>query len=438
MLSLCGSILVGANLLVVSDASALRPSKTFPTCSELRKVYPRGVAFSSIKSQKQISKPKVSASVYLANEKLDVDNDGTVCEVAKPKKSPIVVTTIPSVSTSVETTIPWGLKFPITIPRITTPVRTTIPRITTPVRTTIPRITRPVVTTIPSVSTSVETSRSIANYFPAEALPFNGTVTGANLGPLGTSSFLPARSFEGKAMCEVQNVKSVNFDYRNGPVMPCSQSDFVILKYSGLIPKTNRGIQSVQIEANYDDGIYMLIDGVPVLNNWSDCVCSSSLIIPNLDLNVDHSFELWYYENRGEAFFNVKWQSISTTSTTRSITTISKAPITTISAAPITTTTTTCAPNQSAINTLNERVGPWKLSTNRSNTVALLRYNGSEFVVWSMVFDSNQAIFSRALVALNSCKQIGYVFDDWNFILNRANKTRNLRLSDSVAYLVGA
>ena len=444
MLGVCGSILVGANLLVVSAASALRPSKSFPTCSELRKVYPRGVAFSSIKSKKQISKPKVSASVYLANEKLDVDNDGTVCEVAKPKKSPIVVTKIPSVSTSVETTIPWGLKSPITIPRITTPVSTTIPRIATPVRTTIPRITtpvrtnpwitRPVVTTIPSVSTSVETSRSIANYFPAEALPFNGTVTGANLGPLGTSSFLPARSFEGKAMCEVQNVKSVNFDYRNGPVMPCSQSDFVILKYSGLIPKTNRGIQSVQIEANYDDGIYMLIDGVPVLNYWGDCVCSSSLIIPNLDLNVDHSFELWYYENRGEAFFNVNWQSISTTSTTRSITTISKAPITTISAAPI-TTTTACSPNQQAISSLKTQAGSWRGDPHR--VVALLKYEGSSsYGIWMNIWDLNDQNYHKILAALNSCKMVSFQFDNYDVIMKKAQKTRDLKTSDSITFAI--
>ena len=329
VLSLCASILVVANSLFGSPASALRPSKSFPTCSQLRKVYPQGVALSSIKSKKQISKPKVSASVYLANEKLDVDSDGTVCEVTKPKVTPIVVTTSPSVSTFPIST------FPIIIPRITTPVVTTIPRVST------------FPTTIPSVSTSVETSTSITNYFPSEALPFNGTVTGANLGPLGTSSFPPARSFDGKAMCEIQNVKSVNFDYRNGPVTPCSQSDFVILKYSGLIPKTNRGIQSVQIQANYDDGIYLSIDGVTVLDKWGDCVCSSSLIIPNLDLNVDHSFELWYYENRGEAFFNVKWQSISTTSTPPSSFSAQPVPVaSTSTTTPATTTTSSTTPVQ--------------------------------------------------------------------------------------------
>jgi hypothetical protein len=267
-------------------------------------------------------------------------------------------------------------------------------------------------------------------------LPFNGTVTGAYLGPVGSSSFPPARSFVGKAMCEVQNVKSVNFDYRNGSVTPCSQTDFVILKYSGLIPKTDRGIQSVQIQASYDDGIYLSIDGVPVLDKWRDCVCSSSLIIPNLDLNVDHSFELWYYENSGEAFFNLKWQSISTTSTTRSITTITAIPITSLAAAPI-TTTTICAPNQQAISSLKTQAGSWL--GNRSTIVSLLKYEGSLlYGTWGLIFDSNYSNYSKTLLALNSCKIVSFKFDDYEKILNKARYTRDLKTSDSVTFAIAS
>jgi len=373
---------VSANSSIASATTALWPSRFFPTCSQLREVYPQGVAVNSTKAKKQISKPKVSASVYRANKKLDVDNDGTVCEAVKPKASPAVLATVPS------------------------------------------------------VSTSVVTSTSTAISFRSEVLPFNGTVTGAYLGPVGSSSFPPARSFVGKAMCEVQNVKSVNFDYRNGSVTPCSQTDFVILKYSGLIPKTDRGIQSVQIQASYDDGIYLSIDGVPVLDKWRDCVCSSSLIIPNLDLNVDHSFELWYYENSGEAFFNLKWQSISTTSTTRSITTITAIPITSLAAAPI-TTTTICAPNQQAISSLKTQAGSWL--GNRSTIVSLLKYEGSLlYGTWGLIFDSNYSNYSKTLLALNSCKIVSFKFDDYEKILNKARYTRDLKTSDSVTFAIAS
>lgn len=373
---------VSANSSIASATTALWPSRFFPTCSQLREVYPQGVAVNSTKAKKQISKPKVSASVYRANKKLDVDNDGTVCEAVKPKASPAVLATVPS------------------------------------------------------VSTSVVTSTSTAISFRSEVLPFNGTVTGAYLGPVGSSSFPPARSFVGKAMCEIQNVKSVNFDYRNGSVTPCSQTDFVILKYSGLIPKTDRGIQSVQIQASYDDGIYLSIDGVPVLDKWRDCVCSSSLIIPNLDLNVDHSFELWYYENSGEAFFNLKWQSISTTSTTRSITTITAIPITSLAAAPI-TTTTICAPNQQAISSLKTQAGSWL--GNKSTIVSLLKYEGSLlYGTWGLIFDSNYSNYSKTLLALNSCKIVSFKFDDYEKILNKARYTRDLKTSDSVTFAIAS
>jgi hypothetical protein len=391
----------GLSCLVVISLFSMFPvldsvsAATFKTCSSLNIKYPNGVAKSRSAAIRQKITPRVSASVYRAHKKLDKDKDGTVCEVKKPKTSPTELTTIPS-------------------PAVPSPA-------------------------VPSLS-------ALAVSFLSEVLPFEGTVTGAYLGPLGSSSFPPERNFAGKPMCEVQTVKSVSFNHGRGLVTPCNQTDFVMLKYSGLIPKTNRGIQSIRIQTSHDDGVYLSIGGRTVLDKWRDCVCSSSLIIPNFDLNVDHSFELWYYEKSGEASLNLKWQSTTTTSNTRlevpvsaaPNTTVSTAPNTTVSTAPNTTTTTTCSPNQPAINSLNERAGSWKIPQNKTRVVALLRYNGSDFGVWSAVFDSNNSVFTRALAALNSCKQIGYVFDDWNLILDKADKTRNLRLSDSVAYLVGA
>ena len=391
----------GTSSLVVVSLFSVFPvfdsvsAASFTTCSSFNAKYPKGVAKSGSAAGKQKITPKVSASVYRAHKKLDKDKDGTICEVKKPKTSPTELTTVPS-------------------PTVPSP-------------------------TVPSLSI-----RPVS--FLSEVLPFQGTVTGAYLGPLGSSSFPPERNFAGKPMCEVQDVKSVSFNHGRGLVAPCNQTDFVMLKYSGLIPKTNRGIQSIRIQTSHDDGVYLSIDGRTVLDRWRDCVCTSSLIIPSFDLNVDHSFELWYYEKSGEASLNLKWQSATTTSNTRfevpvsaaPNTTVSVAPNTTVSVAPNTTTTTTCSPNQSAINSLNERAGSWKIPQNKTRVVALFRYNGSDSGVWSAVFDSNNSVFTRALAALNSCKQIGYVFDDWNLILDKADKTRNLRLSDSVAYLVGA
>jgi hypothetical protein len=369
---------------------------TYRNCALFNVKYPKGIAISRSAASRQKIIPRVSASVYRAHKKLDKDKDGTVCEVKK-------VTVVTTVVSTPQTTLPSAA--------------TTSP---------------------PAATTGSVGAVSPSLSFSSELVPINGTVTGAYLGPLGSSSFPPERNFAGKSMCEVQAVKSVSFNHGRGLVTPCNQTDFVMLKYSGLIPKTNRGIQSIRIQTSHDDGVYLSIGGRTVLDKWRDCVCSSSLIIPNFDLNVDHSFELWYYEKSGEASLNLKWQSTTTTSNTRIEVPVSAAPNTTVSAAPNTTTTTTCSPNQPAINSLNERAGSWKIPQNKTRVAALLRYNGYDFGVWSAVFDSNNSVFTRALAALNSCKQIGYVFDDWNLILDKANKTRNLRLSDSVAYLVGA
>lgn len=59
----------------------------FKTCTDLRKTYPYGVALSSKSVNKgggPIYSPRVSASVFGINKKLDSDRDNIVCEVLKP------------------------------------------------------------------------------------------------------------------------------------------------------------------------------------------------------------------------------------------------------------------------------------------------------------------------------------------------------------------
>jgi hypothetical protein len=57
----------------------------FNNCAALNKTYPNGVAKNQITAKKQSALPKVSASIYKSNIKLDIDKDGTVCEkVANP------------------------------------------------------------------------------------------------------------------------------------------------------------------------------------------------------------------------------------------------------------------------------------------------------------------------------------------------------------------
>jgi hypothetical protein len=67
-------------LLVASPARA----QTFKNCTEVRKVYPMGVAKSSAAAKKQknypVNNPLVSATIYKTIQKMDRDKDGTACE----------------------------------------------------------------------------------------------------------------------------------------------------------------------------------------------------------------------------------------------------------------------------------------------------------------------------------------------------------------------
>lgn len=53
---------------------------SFKNCTALRVKHPNGVAKSAATAKTQKNKPKVSASIYKSNIKMDRDRDGTVCE----------------------------------------------------------------------------------------------------------------------------------------------------------------------------------------------------------------------------------------------------------------------------------------------------------------------------------------------------------------------
>jgi len=55
-------------------------ASSFKNCTALRVKHPNGVAKSVVPAKKQKNMPKVSASIYKSNIKMDRDRDGTVCE----------------------------------------------------------------------------------------------------------------------------------------------------------------------------------------------------------------------------------------------------------------------------------------------------------------------------------------------------------------------
>ena len=74
------SLIIIPFLFVGSNAHA----RTFKNCTEVRKVYPMGVAKSLAAAKKQNNYPRnnplVSATIYKTIQKMDRDKDGTACE----------------------------------------------------------------------------------------------------------------------------------------------------------------------------------------------------------------------------------------------------------------------------------------------------------------------------------------------------------------------
>jgi hypothetical protein len=106
-----------ATLVLPTTANAA----VFKNCSALNAKYPNGVAKSRAAARKQAVIPKVSASIYKRNSRLDRDRDGTVCESSGVSGSPNPVAPIPESTTS---TSPVGSV--VTVPATTT----TIPALT--------------------------------------------------------------------------------------------------------------------------------------------------------------------------------------------------------------------------------------------------------------------------------------------------------------------
>jgi hypothetical protein len=72
--------ILSLSFFVSGAAQASQPSKKFKNCTELRKVFPKGVA----KDAKSVgsSGATVNAKVYKLNKGSDRDKDGVACEIA--------------------------------------------------------------------------------------------------------------------------------------------------------------------------------------------------------------------------------------------------------------------------------------------------------------------------------------------------------------------
>jgi hypothetical protein len=342
------SCLAAFSLVSAFPISSSVNAATYKNCALLNVKYPKGIAMSRAAAARQKITPRVSASIYRAHKKLDKDKDGTVCEVKK-------ISQVSTVNSAPGTNLP--------------PSSTT--------------------TTVPRVS------------FGSELVPIVGTVTGAYYG-----TNFPNRSLDSYQSCGSRVINTAKFDYELGAILPCSQTDFVLLKYQGTIPKSNRGTLTVEFQAGFDDGIFLSIDGKPLIDDWTAGAHRTKTARLVMDLSVDHVIELWYYEINILSSLELYWRSVTTT-------TLTAAPSTTPVTAPR-PTTTVCVPDSFALTVLINDRGKW---ANWGSRVSVWIYGDpARYSAFATIAGKNDSVFDKARQALNECKRISYRFDDFETV----------------------
>jgi hypothetical protein len=241
--------------------------------------------------------------------------------------------------------------------------------------------------------------------FSSELVPINGTVTGAHY---GTGVSVPNRSLVGYEVCGSLAIDKAIFDYASGPILPCNQSDKVLLKYEGIIPRSDRGVLKVQFDARFDDGVYISIGGIELLNRWSDGPYRLATAQRTLDLTKDHAIEIWFYENGGLAAFDLFWRSVS------------PIPVVSNPSTPQTTTprsiTTVCVPDSFSMTVLNNDRGRWAVFPDSRVRMWLWAGIKSKYNSMSAIAEKNDSVYFNARQALNECRRISYRFDDYESV----------------------
>ncbi|MBK5209424.1 MAG: T9SS type A sorting domain-containing protein [Flavobacteriaceae bacterium] len=102
---------------------------------------------------------------------------------------------------------------------------------------------------------------------------------------------------------------SVNFDWVNGgPGAPIGNDNFSV-RWSGQIQPLYS--QNYTFTTTSDDGIRLWVNGVQIINNWTDHAVTNNTGTINLVAGIKYDIVLEYYENGGQAVSKLSWNSAS-------------------------------------------------------------------------------------------------------------------------------
>ncbi|MDQ0476861.1 PA14 domain-containing protein [Chryseobacterium sp. MDT2-18] len=105
---------------------------------------------------------------------------------------------------------------------------------------------------------------------------------------------------------------AVNFDWGNGSPDASIPVDRFSVRWSGLVQPLYSETYTFSTES--DDGIRLWVNGVQIINNWTDHGPTTDTGTISLTAGVKYSIVLEYYENGGGAVSKLSWNSASQSS----------------------------------------------------------------------------------------------------------------------------
>jgi hypothetical protein len=120
------------------------------------------------------------------------------------------------------------------------------------------------------------------------------------------SSILPDR--QAYTLCEYgwTSAPNIDADWGDGVVAECT-GDFILLHYSGYITSPKTGL--ITFTDWSDDGFWMSLDDVPVIDAWTLKGCSPASGSAEMVAGVSQKIDVWFYEYGGGACNRLFWDA---------------------------------------------------------------------------------------------------------------------------------